>query len=194
MTVPRRCDERDERLITMKEALLQKLEQRIANREDEIGRIPLARVRGMYERKLESDEKLREIFVKSGDYFIKYWDKPLLRPVLHRLYSLIMPWVFKKQFHLGDGPRDFFDSVADYAMFATSYGAGPFEMEEVTEDRVVAYVDECPMKFEKHHKLCLALTSMEPRLSKKPYFGAKIIYTGRIPEGDKRCTVVFERK
>jgi hypothetical protein len=79
-------------------------------------------------------------------------------------------------------------------MFATSYGAGPFEIEEVSQDRVVAYVTECPMGFEKHHKLCLALTSMEPRLSKKPYFGAKITYTERIPAGDKRCTVVFERK
>ena len=177
-----------------KEELLKKFEERKANRENEIRQIPIARIRNMYLRKLESDEKMQEIFLKSGDYFIKHWNNPLKRPVLHLLYSLIMPWVFKKQFQLGDKPRDFFDSVADYAMFATSYGAGPFEIEEVSEDRIVSYVNECPMKFDKHHKLCLALTSMEPRLSKKPYFGAKIIYTERIPAGDKRCTVVFERK
>jgi hypothetical protein len=184
----------EERIMTTREKLLKKLEERKANRENEIQQIPIARIRKMYQRKLGSDEKMQEIFSKSGDYFTKYWNNPLSRPVLHLLYSLIMPWVFKKQFQLGDKPRDFFDSVVDYGMFATSYGAGPFEIEEVTEDRVVAYVNECPMRFDKHHKLCLALTSMEPRLSKKPYFGAKIIYTERIPEGAKRCTVVFERK
>jgi hypothetical protein len=180
--------------VTPREKLTQKFEQRISDRENEINRIPIARIRRMYQRKLDSDEKLRGVLSKSGDYFLKNWDKPVLRPVLHLLYSSMGPWIFKKQFRLGNGPRDFFDSVVDYGMFASAYGAGSFELEEVTEDRVVAYVEACPMSFEKHHKLCLALTSMEPRLSKKPYFGAKITYIERIPAGDRRCAVVFERK
>lgn len=180
--------------MTLQEELMKKFEQRKANREKEISQIPIAYIRNMYQRKLTSDEKLRKIMAKSGDYFINNWNTPILLPILHFLYSLTWPWVFKKQFQLGMGPRDFFDSVLDYCMFATSYGAGQFEIEEVTNDRVVGYVTECPMKLDNHLKLCYALTSMEPRLSKKPYFGAKIIYKERIPEGAKRCAVIFERK
>jgi len=177
-----------------KEELLRKIEQRKANRENEVQQIPLPLLRIMYRKKLGSDEKVREVFSGLADFAIKYWNNPVLRPILHHLNSLIGPWSFKKQFRLGIKPKDFFDSVVDYSMFATSYGAWPFEIDEVTDDRVVAYFDECPVKCEKHPELCLALTSMEPMLSKKPYFGATVTYTERIPEGAKRCKVVFERK
>jgi hypothetical protein len=180
--------------MTLREELMERFQERKANREEEISKIPLSFIRSRYQRRVSSDEKLREIMSKSGDYFIKKWNKPFLIPILHVLYSLTWTWVFKKQFHLGEKPRDFFDSVLDYCMFATSYGAGDFEVEEVTRDRVVGYVTRCPMKLDNHLKLCYALTSMEPRLSKKPYYGAKITYRERIPEGARRCTAVFEKK
>jgi len=181
-------------VMTPREEFSAKLQHRMANREEEIARIPLVRIRRMYQGKSSSDEKLRSIMSKSGDYFKKHWNTPFLLPLLHFVYSHTWPWVFKKQFQLGKTPRGFFDSVLDYCMFATSYGAGEFVIEEVTRDRVVAYVTECPMGLDNHLKLCHALTSMEPRLSRKPYYGATITYRERIPEGAKRCTAVFERK
>ena len=180
--------------MTKKEELLKKIEQRKANREKEIQQIPLPLLRKGYQQKLGSDEKMREFFSEAGDTMIKYWSNPVMSPILHHLYALIMPWVFKKQFRLGKEPRDFFDSVVDYCMFATSYGAWPMEISEVTGDRVVGYFDQCPGKCEKHYRLCLAITSMEPKISKEPYYGATVTFTERIPEGAKRCKVVFEKK
>jgi hypothetical protein len=180
--------------MTPREEFLSKLHHRIANREKEIARIPLARIRRMYQHKSSSDEKLRTVMSRSGDYFKRRWNTPFWLPLLRFAYSRTWPWVFKKQFQLGKTPRGFFDSVLDYCMFATSYGAGEFVIEEVTPDRVVACVTECPMGLDNDSQLCYTLTSMEPRLSRKPYYGAKITYSERIPEGAKRCTAVFERK
>jgi len=174
--------------------LVKKIEERKAGREIEIGKIRNKAVRKKYQDKLESDEKMREYFLELADSLLKYCNNCLARPIFHFFYARLGPLSFKRQFHLGRKPRGFVDSVIDYYMFISSYGAWPLEIDEVTEDRVVIYFDKCTVKCDDHLKLCKAATSMEPRLSIKPYFGAKIIYTERIPEGAKKCKVVLERK
>lgn len=180
--------------MSIKEELLKKIEERKANREEEISRIPLEWMRRRYQKKSESDEKMREYFLELGDVLLNRYNKPISRIIFKYMNATSGLSYFKKQFQLGNKPRSFLDSVIDYYMFASSYGAWPLEIDEVTESRVTAYFDECPVKCEDHLKLCLAATSMEPRLSKKDWFGAKVTFTERIPEGAKRCKVVFEKK
>jgi hypothetical protein len=177
-----------------KEYLLEKILERKAGRAIEIDKIPISGVRQRYQNKLESDEKMREYFLEMGDFLFKYCNSFLTRPVFHFLYSRIGPVRFKRQFHLGGEPRGFIDAVLDYYMYISSYGAWPLEIAEVTEDKVVVYFDRCTVKCDNHLKLCMATTSMEPRLSEMPWFGAKITYTERIPNGDNRCKVILERK
>ena len=180
--------------MTAKEELTKKIQQRKKDREREINQIPLPHLRRNYQQKLGSDEKMQEFFAEATAPMFRYFNNRLMIPVLHLLYSRSMPWIFKKQFHLKSKPREFFDSIADYCMFATSYGAWPMEIDEVSEERVVAYFDVCPGGCEENPGLCRAITSMEPRLSKKSYFGATVTYTERIPDGAPRCKVVFEKK
>jgi hypothetical protein len=124
------------------------------------------------------------------------WFISLIQPdyVLRHMNALLGPSSFKRQFHLGGKPKNFFESVVDYYMFVSSYGAWPIEIDEITDDKVVAYLDQCTVKCDNHLKLCLAATSMEPRLSKKKWFGANVAYTERIPEGARRCKLVFKKK
>jgi hypothetical protein len=177
-----------------KEYFLERIGERKARRAIEIGNITISSLRKRYQDKLESDEKMHEYFLEMGDSLLKYWNNFFIRPVFHFVYSSLGPFLFKKQFHLGGKPKAFIEAVMDYYMFISSYGAWPLEIDEVTEDRVVVYFDKCTVKCEDHLKLCLATTSMEPKLSEKPWFGAKITYVERIPNGDKRCKVVLERK
>lgn len=177
-----------------KEYLLERILERKAGRAIEIGKIPISGVRKRYQDKLESDERMREYFLEMGDFLLNYCNNFLTRPVFHFLYSRLGPVIFKKQFHLGGKSRGFIDAVVDYYMFISSYGGWPLEIGEVTEDKVVVYFDRCTVKCDNNLKLCLATTSMEPRLSEKPWFGAKITYTERIPNRDNRCKVVLERK
>jgi hypothetical protein len=137
---------------------------------------------------------MREYFLEIGDLALKYLNGFLTRPIFSHLYSRFGPFYFKRQFGLGDGPRSFIDSVVDYYLFVSSYGAWPLEIAEVTENRVVVYLDKCTVKCHNNLKLCLALTSMEPSLSKKPWFGARVAYTERIPAGNERCKLVMEQK
>jgi hypothetical protein len=180
--------------MTPKEDLIGRIEKRIVNRQSEIGDIPIPWMRKWYQRKMESNEKLQEYFLELGDLLLKYFNGSLTRSIFYRLNAWVGPLVFKRQFRLGKKSKDFFDSVTDYYMFLSSYGAWPVDIAEVSTDRVVMYLDKCTVKLENHPELCLAATSMEPELSKKPYFGATITYTERIPEGAKRCKVVFVRK
>lgn len=177
-----------------REQLLEKIGDRKANRALEISKIPVSRIRDRYQSKLESDEKMREYFLEMGDFLLKYCNNFLIRPVFSFLYSRSGPMQFKKQFYLSGEHKDFFEAAVDYYMFISSYGAWPLEIDEVSEDRIVISFDRCTVKCDDHLKLCLAVTSMEPRLSKKPWYGAKITYTERIPKGDKCCKVVLERK
>lgn len=180
--------------MTRKQELLEELGRRKAERDKEIDAIPIPDLRRRYQRKLGSDEKMREFFAEFDDRMLRYWNHPLGRTWLRFQFSFLLLWVFKKQFGFDRKPKGFFDSVVDYCMHATSYGAWPLEIAEVTEDRVIGYFDVCPAKCENQPKLCRVVTSMEPRLSKKGYFGATVTYTERIPEGAQRCKVVFERK
>lgn len=180
--------------MTPKQALLQRFERFKERREHEIRMIPITSLRKTYLKKMGDDEKMREVFLELADVLIKYFDNPVLRPVFHHINSRFGPWNLRRQFRRSDRPKSFFDDVVDYCMYATSYGAWPLEIAEVSEERVVAYFTQCPVKCEQRFKLCLAVTSMEPELSRKPYFGAQITYTERMPEGAERCKVVFERK
>ncbi|MFC1883291.1 hypothetical protein ACFL2O_00835 [Thermodesulfobacteriota bacterium] len=177
-----------------KEGLIKKIDARKANRENEINQIPIEWMRKKYQKKLENDERMNEYFLELGDVLLNRYNKPIPRIIFYLMNAFFGLSLFKKQFHLGGAPRDFIDSILDYVMFVSSYGAWPIEIEEVTENRVVAYLDQCTVKCDNHLKLCRAATSMEPRLSKKPWFGAKVAYTERIPEGAQRCKLVFERK
>lgn len=180
--------------MTAKQDLLKRIKDFKDRREDEIRKIPMGYLRRRYLEKLGSDEKMRKVFSGFGYVMKKYFDNPVLRPIFHHLNSGLGPRNFKRQFQRGNQPKNFFDDVVDYCMFATSYGAWPLDIEEVTEEKVVAYFDTCPVQCENRLKLCLAATSMEPELSKKKYFGARVTYTERMPEGAKRCKVVFEKK
>lgn len=185
---------KEEQAMTTREELLEKLRQRKANRDKEIEGIPLPGLRKRYQQKLGSDETMREFFGEVDDLMLKYWNHPVGRTLLGGVFSFIQPWVFKKQFQHDKEPKGFLDSVADYCMYATSYGAWPIEIAEVTENRVVGYFDVCPAKCENQLKLCRVVTSLEPRLSKKDFFGTTVTYTERMPEGAERCKVVFDKK
>ena len=177
-----------------RDELLRKIAQRKANRRTEIERMKLPYLRKQYLSKIGSDEEMRRFFGDAADTMHQYCNNPIMRPLVRRLFRHTVPWVFKKQFGLGENERSFLDSVADYCMYATSYGAWPLEIAEVTGDRVVGYFDRCPGRCEKDYELCLAVTALEPELSKKDFFAATVTFTERMPAGAPRCKVVFERK
>ena len=129
-----------------KEHLLERIQERKAKRAIEIARIPISRLRKRYQDKLESDEKMREYFLEMGDFLLKYCNSFLIRPVFRFFYSRLGPLLFKRQFHLRGEPKDFIDSVMNYYMFISSYGAWPLEIDEVIEDRVVVFFDRCTVK------------------------------------------------
>ncbi|MDJ0762751.1 MAG: hypothetical protein QNJ97_07145 [Myxococcota bacterium] len=177
-----------------KETFIKKIEERKANREYEISQIPIRWLRKRYQRKLGSDDIMREFFLEVGDFLLKYCNNPFIRPIFHLDNAVMGPYRFKWQFRLGRKPKPFIESVLDYYMFFTSYGAWPVDIDEVGEKRVVMYMDKCTVKCEAHLPLCLAATSMEPQLSKKSWYGATVTYAERIPDGAKRCKLVFEQK
>lgn len=177
-----------------REALLREIAARKARREIEIANIPISWMRESYQSKLESDEKMREFFLEIGDKLLKKYNRFPHRVILHAMYALTGPSLFRKQFNIQGKPRDFFESVVDYYMFVSSYGAWPIEIGEATDERVILYFDQCTVKLDDSLKLCRAVTAMEPNLSKRSWFGAKVMYTERRPEGSKRCKVVMEPK
>jgi hypothetical protein len=177
-----------------KEELLREIAIRKAQREFEIAKIPISWIRKSYQNKLESDEKMREFFLEIGDTLLEKYNRFPHRVFLHAMYALTGPSLFRKQFNIHGKPRDFFQSVVDYYMFGSSYGAWPIEIGEATDERVILYFDQCTVKLDDAPKLCRAVTSMEPSLSRRSWFGAKVMYTERRPEGAKRCKVVIEPK
>ncbi len=180
--------------MTKKEELISRINDRKTHRAQEINEIPMYLLRRRYKEKLGDDEKLREFFSEHNEFFQKYNDSIVMQHIVRFIFSHMMLRVFKNQFHLGRQPKGFLDSVTDYIMYATSYCAWPLEIDEATDNQVIGYFDVCPAQCENNLPMCLAVTSLEPRLSKKSFFGATVTYTERIPEGAPRCKVVFNRR
>ena len=84
-----------------KEELLEEINRRKVNRKVEISKIPLTTIRKRYMSLADNDEKLKRYFGDLAGGMTKYFNNPVLRPVLHHLWRLTMPLVFKKQFGLG---------------------------------------------------------------------------------------------
>lgn len=97
-----------------KEDLLRKIAERKANREDEINRIPIGWIWKKYQKKMDSDEKMKEYFLELGDVLLSRYNKPVSRWLFRHMNALFGLSTFKKQFHLGGKPKDFVESVLDY--------------------------------------------------------------------------------